>query len=144
MLRFIKRLIGTVSEKKESSAGFERTPSEETEHRLLKKHGKNIQILGSGAYGIVYLLTKNNKKYVVKEMELTPDNKAITLREIAVLDKLYKRCGEYFVCLEHWKIKTESNKKYVLMIFNYLPNTEDLWDYEQRDLSIVEKNRIMI
>src|SRR3989338_1450170 len=121
MLRFIKRLIGTVSEKKEVSEGAERTPSEETEHRLIKKYKGNIQILGSGAYGIVYLLTQNKKKYVVKEMELTPDNKAITLREIAVLDKLYKRCGEYFVCLEHWKIKTEEGrtraklpKKYVL------------------------------
>ena len=118
------------------------------------QYGKdNIKILGNGNYGIVYLLTLSsasessaNKKYVVKEMEiLTDQRKEMITREINILDRIHTKCNPYLLCLESWKIKTDSltNRKYAMMVFDYIPNSVDLFTFANQSLSETEYKTII-
>ena len=120
---------------------------------LIQHFGKDtIKILGTGSFGIVYLLVRDGRhKYVVKEMALPSDyHKQLVMREIQILDRLHKNCNPYLLCLESWKIKSEDTpsgkKKFVLTVFDYIENSEELYAYSKKspiqssDLKKIIKN----
>src|SRR3989344_7639225 len=122
-----------------SSSGSINDDFEQRKKDLIQHFGKDtIKILGTGNYGIVYLLIRDTPsgqhKYVVKEIELSSENREQTVtREIQILDRLHKNCDPWFLCLESWKIKTENGTRYVLLVFDYIENTEELRKYSKKN-----------
>ena len=59
-----------------------------------------IKLLGEGSFGTIYLVSKENKMYVIKELSLKMYNStSIITNEINILDKIYKKgCVDYLLC----------------------------------------------
>ena len=56
-------------------------------------------VLGSGAFGVTYLATKDNKNYVIKEIQISTDNTKALLNEVNVLKRIKKfKCISKLLC----------------------------------------------
>jgi serine/threonine protein kinase len=69
-----------------------RISKDDSEYKLKKT-------LGSGGFGITYLGTKNDKDYVIKQIQITKDNTKSLLNEVEILKRIKKnKCVSQLLC----------------------------------------------
>ena len=84
-------------------------------NNAIKKHEYREQLLSSGSYGIVYVLTFIDDSQVIMKIQNKIISKHIN-QEIAILKLIKKFCNKFFVC---YITDGEYDKEHIYIIFDY-------------------------
>ena len=79
--------------------------------------------MGSGSYGSVFLVNRNNEKYTIKIILLRIHEYDKENVEKTILNKLQNNCSKYFLCIVDSDVKDNT----VYIVTKYIPDYIDLY-----------------
>ena len=78
--------------------------------------------MGEGSYGSVFLVNRNNEKYVIKIIILRPHEYNKENVERNILKRLQNKCSKYFLCI----IESDVKDNTVFIVTKYIPDYVEL------------------